>query len=391
MSSRPPLFTIRFLRLLAFVFVTFSSAFQLFPTMPFRIIELGGSTVLAGSFLAIYTWSSALTAPFTGTIADQLGRKRVLLVSATGFLLFSTAYAFVTNITLLLTLALIHGVLWSGMLSASGGLLTSIIPESRNVEGIGYYGMAPTLALAGAPALGLVLFERWGWFSVCASMAVLSAVALFLSSMVRDDHRSSDSWPRLSSMVDWRVVLVASSLMVCAFGYGGLTSYVAIYSLEIGVRPTSIFFVAMATIIIITRIFITPLGDRYGALKLLYPTLLLVPPAMGVLAFVPSSSGVLLAAVLFGVGFGSIYPSLASAILSLIPQRRHAATFGSILLALDVGIGSGSIVTGWLVQQSSWRLTWSFAGALSLFALPAFLLTYPLLRRRSEQVTPSGT
>lgn len=391
MSTSPRLFTLRFLRLVTFVFVTFASAFQLFPVMPLRIIELGGSTVLAGAFLAIYTWSSAIAAPFTGTIADHLGRRKVLLVSAAGFLLFSILYAFVSNIFVLLLFALLHGILWSGMLSASGGVLTAIIPKQRQVEGIGYYGMAPTIALAIAPAIGLWIFDAGGWTTVCVSMSLLSALALLLALLIRETPVSTDPWPKVSSMVDWVVVLVSGSLMVCAFGYGGLTSYVAIYSTEIAVSPTSLFFTVMAIVVILTRIWITPLGDRYGARTLLYPAIALIPPAMAVIALVPDVWGVTISAVLFGLGFGSIYPALAAAILEHIPEARHGATFGSILFALDVGIGSGSIVTGWLIDSYGWTAAWLFAGALSLLAAPAFALAYPVLERRSAPATaPSG-
>jgi len=39
------------------------SAFQLFPTIPFRILYLGGSKAEAGLFLGLYTYAAALSAP----------------------------------------------------------------------------------------------------------------------------------------------------------------------------------------------------------------------------------------------------------------------------------------------------------------------------------------
>ena len=71
-----------FLRLWTFSFVTFLSAFQLFPAMPFRIMELGGTKAEAGIFLALYTWACAASAPFTGAAADHFGRRRALLLGS---------------------------------------------------------------------------------------------------------------------------------------------------------------------------------------------------------------------------------------------------------------------------------------------------------------------
>jgi MFS family permease len=70
-SERVPLFTPRFVQLWVFSFITFFSAFQLFPTIPFRILALGGTKAEAGLFLAMYTYACAFSAPLTGSIADH--------------------------------------------------------------------------------------------------------------------------------------------------------------------------------------------------------------------------------------------------------------------------------------------------------------------------------
>src|SRR5439155_144337 len=56
MSDR--LFTPRFFVMCGFTFTVFLSAFQLLPTAPFRIQELGGSTFASGLFLGFLTYAS---------------------------------------------------------------------------------------------------------------------------------------------------------------------------------------------------------------------------------------------------------------------------------------------------------------------------------------------
>src|ERR1043166_2434131 len=75
----------RFAALWLYAFVTFFSAFQLLPAIPFRILDLGGSTAAAGWFLSAYTFASAFSAPLMGTIADRVGRRRLLLVASLAF------------------------------------------------------------------------------------------------------------------------------------------------------------------------------------------------------------------------------------------------------------------------------------------------------------------
>ena len=76
-NGRPPLFTPLFFLMCGFSFTVFVSAFQLLPTAPFHIIDLGGSTFASGLFLGFLTYASAFSAPVTGAIADRFGQRCV--------------------------------------------------------------------------------------------------------------------------------------------------------------------------------------------------------------------------------------------------------------------------------------------------------------------------
>ena len=143
-------------------FPVFPSAFQLLPTAPFRIIDQGGSPVAAGLFLGFLTYSSALSAPFTGALGDRFGKRRMLLACSLVLAAFTASYAFIPGYRLLLLLVIAQGVFWSGLLSASSAYMTDFIPESRRAEGIGYWGMSTMLAVAAAPASGSSSIARAG-------------------------------------------------------------------------------------------------------------------------------------------------------------------------------------------------------------------------------------
>src|SRR6186713_3076062 len=156
--SRDRLFTPRFFLMCGFTFTVFLSAFQLLPTAPYHIIDLGGTTFASGLFLGFLTYSSAFSAPLTGAIADRVGQRRVLLTSSTALAIFSIAYAFISSVPVLLSLVLIHGVFWSGLLSASAAYMTNMLPERRRAEGIGYWGLSTMAALSVSPSVGFIIY-----------------------------------------------------------------------------------------------------------------------------------------------------------------------------------------------------------------------------------------
>src|SRR5215813_2591905 len=102
MSDR--LFSPRFFVMCGFTFTVFLSAFQLLPTAPFRIHELGGSTFASGLFLGFLTYASAFSAPLTGALADRAGQRRVLITSSVALAIFSLAYAVIADYRVLLAL-----------------------------------------------------------------------------------------------------------------------------------------------------------------------------------------------------------------------------------------------------------------------------------------------
>ena len=63
--SQQRLFTPRFFTMCAYTFTVFVSVFQLLPTAPYRVLDLGGTTAAAGLFLGFLTFSSAFSAQYT--------------------------------------------------------------------------------------------------------------------------------------------------------------------------------------------------------------------------------------------------------------------------------------------------------------------------------------
>src|SRR5690349_17978956 len=163
-----------------FSFTVFLSAFQLLPTAPFHILALGGGTAAAGLFLGFLTYASALSAPVTGSLADRLGPRRILIGTSVAITVFSIAYALIPSYKVMLALVLVHGVFWSGLLTGSAAYTTNMLPESRRAEGIAYWGLSTIAAIAVAPPIGFWVFH-FGWRALCLEAAVLNIVMAIIA------------------------------------------------------------------------------------------------------------------------------------------------------------------------------------------------------------------
>ena len=375
MTGNARLFSRPFFVMCGFTFTVFLSLFQLLPTAPFRILELGGSTMAAGLFLGLLTYASALSAPLTGALADRFGRRRMLLVSSVAIAGFAAAYAFAPRWEVLAFLAFFHGLFWSGLLSASAAYITGLIPNERRAEGIGYWGMATVLATAFAPALGLAVYAL-SWKALCASIGALNlAMAAIAWNLEPDPPHAAAPGPFFSrNLVEWRILAPSLALFLCSFGYGGVTSFVAMWTERNAIAPKGLFFTVFSLTVLVLRPLVGRQADRTGPRRVFPPLLGLTAVSFALLAVATTRPLLALAAFLFGAGFGNVYPVFAAHVTRHVAPERRGAAFGAILAAFDTGMGTGSIVLGAIIGRAGFPAAYGMAAAVAVLSIPAFLL-----------------
>jgi MFS family permease len=374
-GSGDRLFTPTFFVMCGFTFTVFLFTFQLLPTAPYHIIDLGGSTATAGLFLGFLTYSSALSAPLTGAFGDRVGQRRILIVASLALAAFMLAYAVLTDVRIILGVTILHGIFWSGLLSASSAYMTHLLPEHRRAEGIGYWGLSTLLAVAVAPTVGFWIYKR-GWVWLCVSGAVLNLVMATIASRLKDHSRVDTPHPpgAAKGFLEWRVLIVSITLALYSFGYGGITSFAAMYADANGVSPKGLYLTALAIVILATRPVLGRLGDRFGYKQVFIPCLVLISCGMALLSFGSSRWWMLMSALVFGVGFGTAYPSYVGYVMRTVRADRRGAAFGAVLAAFDTGIGTGSTLMGWIIDRHGFSNAFGTAAALSILAVPYFLV-----------------
>ena len=389
------LFTPRFFTMCAFSFTVFTSIFQLLPTAPYQVIALGGSTAAAGLFLGLMTYASAFAAPFTGHIADRIGHRAVLMTVSLILAGFTASYAIVARAGLMLALVVVHGIVWSALLSASSAYMMSTVPASRRAEGLSYWGLTSVLAIGAAPALGFWVY-RHGWTALCLELTALNLMMAIIAWRLPDDREEAERHPinpanpadqpnpARRATVEWRVLGLSVGLALISFGYGSLTSFSALFADSLGIQPRNLFLTAMALAILVGRLTIGRTLDRLGHRRVLLRCLALPPLGLAMLAVAQGPAMFVIAAIVFGAGFGLMHPAYSAYMMAHVAPSRRGAAFGAMLAAFDTGIGSGSSLVGWLAHVAGFRVAYGVAAAIALISLPYFLMAEKRLGFRHE-------
>lgn len=382
-AGKERLLSLPFLELCLFNFAASAAVFALLPVVPFRILALGGTTEVAGLFLGTLTLASALSASWTGALGDALGQGRVLVVAATGLSGLFALFGFLSSWHLLVALAVVQGVLWSSLLTSSGAYAVRLIPESRRAEGFAVHGMATILAITVAPTIGFALFAH-GFRGLTIVLALTNATIALLALRFARSERGPVRDLRgalTGAHIAWPVLRFALGIFLVSFGYGGLTSFVALFGESRGIGPKGLFFAAFAGTIFLLRPFVGRWVDRVGPFRTFGPSIVVLATGLSILPLATGRAGMIAGAVLYGVGFSSIGPAFTAYVISRVDPGRRGSAFGANLSAFDSGIGAGSIAFGPIVAHAGYSAAFLLAALLALASWPYFVWMRPRFER----------
>ena len=374
---RTRLMTKQFALVWSLTFVTFFAAFQLFPTVPLRLRELGASLAESGRFMSLFTAGSAFGALFTGPLGDRVGQRRMMIVSALAFAVCVSLYGFIGQRWWLFTvLALPHGIVWSGLLTATMASLSHVLPEDRRADGLSLYGLASPGGVIVGPLLGLWIFERWGFAPIGWYLALLFLLLGALATTLPVDHPHGRpegfKWP------DASVATPCLILFCVALGYGALGTYTAQEALALGMKLPSAFLSFMALGMVIMRLVMLRRGFGRRPIRKLPGMLLGACLGLVLLAALPGGTvRHVVSALLYGAGYSMLHTLLNAKLLESTDPKRRGSAFGALLFAFDAGIGLGSFSLGWTIGHYGYRTGWAL-GALAL------IVAWPLTLRLSR-------
>jgi MFS family permease len=374
------LWTRPFILMTAGMFFLFTGFYSLYPTLPLFIRQMGGNEAQIGLSMGAFMLSAVVFRPIVGVLLDRFGRRPFIVW---GLLLFTLAmymYDWVGGIIVLIGLRILHGLSWAVSTTAVHTAIADIIPSARRGEGMGWFGTATTLAMAVGPVFGIWVVQNQSYQALFLFAVGLSAAALILTFGVKMSFRTKTG-ARKIEFFEKSVLPVTVSCFFHTIAYGGITTFVPLFADSIKVNPGA-FFLAYAATLALARPFAGKLADRHGESFVIVPALVISIAGLITLSFSTGLFGVLVSAVLYGIGFGSVNPALQAVTIRLAhPDRKGVAT-ASLLTATDLGIGLGAIMLGWVSQHTSYQLLFT----VSAVSVAISLLLFTVWVKRSLKI-----
>ncbi|HAA07212.1 MAG TPA: MFS transporter [Acinetobacter schindleri] len=375
-----PLWTKSFLLCLANNLFLFIFYFAQTTILPIYILkELGGSVTQAGLTLTLFMVSAILIRPFSGLIIEKLGQRRTLIISATMFCFIALGYLFISNMTSLYILRLIHGVWFSILTTVCVPVVNQFIPDSRRGEGMGYYAMSVNLGIVLGPLIGLSLIPYLSYTMVTAVLVAMIFIGYIFCFLIpvqevkQPDSEAEKTKLGLSDFVERKSLTIALMAMMISFSYASIMSFIAPFASSIHLMQyAGLFFVVFAISMMSLRPITGKIYDRKGPQYVIYPAVLTFSLGLLVLSQIHTLTGFMLAAVLIGLGFGSAQPCLQTLAIQRAPKHRIGYATSTFYTCYDIGIAIGSLVVGMMITKQSFSFAFIICAALTALSLLYF-------------------
>lgn len=376
-QPKEPLWTSSFIKLMVgnlFVFMSFQ---MLIPTLPPYIKSIGASGTEIGLVTALFSIGAVLSRPFIGFMLEYRTRKPLVLMGALMLLLITFLYPLSQVVIIFLAFRLLHGLAWGWSTTVNGTAAVDVVPNSRLGEGMGYFGLSITIGMIIAPSLGIFLYQITTFENLVYISGVLGFIALLLLASVHYEtpdqvlktKKEDLKFTYLGSLVEKSGWFPAVLTLLINLGYGTIVTFIVIFGEERGIEQIFLFYLCNAIFASLSRPVAGKWFDQKGPIGLVILTISITFAGMWVLSFAYSSMMIAIAGVLFGIGFGSLIPTLQSWTLSMTPPNRRGVANGMFFSSIDLGIGLSGLVFGVLAQYVELGVLFRISSGFIVIAL----------------------
>lgn len=168
-------------------------------------------------------------------------------------------------------------------------------------------------------------------------------------------------------------------LFLCVIAISSAFSFMPLFAVDRNIDNIGLFFTVYALSMILSRLLTGKIADRHGHFVILMPALVLTVLMFLVLAVARTLPLVLLAAVFYGAGYGTVQPIMNTLVVRMSPPERLGSANATLFMFMDFGFGLGSSLWGAISQFSGFHTVFLLCAGCVTLAIAAYFL---LLRKK---------
>ncbi len=166
-------------------------------TLPHMMGALGATSDQVTWVLTSYIVAEAIGIPLTGYLAQRLGRKRLMLISVTGFIAASALCGQASSLGGMVLFRLMQGAFGASVVPLSQAILVDTYPSEQRGKAMALWGIGIMLGPVLGPTLGGYITEHldWRWvfyINVPVGLLNLAMIARLLKPSPRQN--ASNDW-----------------------------------------------------------------------------------------------------------------------------------------------------------------------------------------------------
>jgi MFS transporter, DHA2 family, multidrug resistance protein len=151
--------------------------------------------------LTSYLVANAIILPLTGWLANFFGRKRLLMISVTGFTAASFLCGLAPSLPFLVVFRVIQGACGGGLQPISQAVLLESFPSRDRGKAMGFWGLGIVVAPMLGPVLGGWLTDSYSWrwvfyinIPIGVAAIIMTELFIFDPPYIRRTSESVDYW-----------------------------------------------------------------------------------------------------------------------------------------------------------------------------------------------------
>ena len=306
---------------------------------------LHSGDVAVGVVVGAFALTSVVCRPLAGRQADVRGRRLVLVVGALAMTLGGVLYLFASSVPSMILARLAVGAGEGAVYTAGVTWAVDLAPKDRRGLALGLFGLAVWGGLSLGPLVGELLRANVGYDAVWALTAALPFAAAMIALRL-PEPADIDREPTPLAFLPRAAMRPGIALALANVGYAALAGFVILDLNARGVGGGASVFTAFAVAVFASRLALSRVPDRAGARATATTAALFEAVGLAIIAAADSLPVALAGAIVVGVGFAMLFPSLALMVVGDVGEDRRGSAMGAFTAFFDIGVGLGAPLAG---------------------------------------------